>query len=76
MKKTKQSLAVHYYHLLPMGTVGVGGDDHSSMLRLTRDLSAKMILQEQPKDISSAAEPVPAVVDQPQGEQIMLPQQS
>ncbi|XP_011194338.1 uncharacterized protein Kcp_3 isoform X1 [Zeugodacus cucurbitae] len=55
--------AMQYYHILPMGNV----DDGSALLRLTRELSAKLI-QERPKEISSTAEPVPAVVDQPQGQ--------
>ncbi|XP_049306079.1 uncharacterized protein LOC105227136 isoform X2 [Bactrocera dorsalis] len=59
--------ALNYYHILPMVTVGNGGD-HSSVLRLKRDLSAKQILQEQTKEISSTVELVPPVVDHPQGQ--------
>nr|XP_036233489.1 serine-rich adhesin for platelets isoform X2 [Bactrocera oleae]XP_036233559.1 serine-rich adhesin for platelets isoform X2 [Bactrocera oleae] len=58
---------MRYYHVMPIETIGNGGD-HSPILRLRRDISAKLILQEQPKEISSTVEPVPAVVDQPQGQ--------
>uniref|UniRef100_A0A0K8V244 VWFC domain-containing protein n=1 Tax=Bactrocera latifrons TaxID=174628 RepID=A0A0K8V244_BACLA len=62
---TNAAIAMNYYHILPMGTVGNGGG-HSSVLRLKRDLSAKQILQEQTKEISSTVEPIPPVVDHPQ----------